>query len=350
MTARINDPDAPRPMAAGHVIVVIALALLGGAVLNAQALTEAAARQPFGWKRTAAVVAVTPFRGLAGVLGLDRAHEALADAAASAVGQPEAPPSEPEQPEAANAPVREPEGAAQAPAPGPEPTGTPEATEDAHRAPTRRDPLRVWVGGDSLSSEFGPALSDRLARTRRAEAEVEYRFSTGLARPDFFDWPARLAEVAGEYDPDVYVVVFGANDAQNLEVAGQVLTYASDEWVEEYSGRVSTVMDSLSDEATVLWVGQPVMRAPDFDEKMQFLNTIYRREARARDDVTFIDTWEVFSDDGDFAAYLTDSAGQRALVRQQDGIHYTRAGGELLTDVVFEMLADEWGLSEPEAD
>ncbi|HVM19927.1 MAG TPA: hypothetical protein VM307_08200 [Egibacteraceae bacterium] len=106
MTARINDPDAPRPMAAGHVIVVIALALLGGAVLNAQALTEAAARQPFGWKRTAAVVAVTPFRGLAGVLGLDRAHEALADAAASAVGQPEAPPSEPEQPEAANAPVR----------------------------------------------------------------------------------------------------------------------------------------------------------------------------------------------------------------------------------------------------
>lgn len=330
-------------MAAGHVIMAVVIALLGGGILNAQALTDAAARQPFGWKRTAAVVAATPFRGIAGLVGLDRPHTVLSQAAADVTGGPQPVGAEP--PAAADAPV---DVAVSETPVAPTPTATPEPTEDASTGgpPTRKDPLRVWVGGDSLTSEFGPALSDRLARTQRSKTEVEFRFSSGLSRPDFFDWPARLATIAQQQDPDAFVVMFGANDGQNIAVRGEVLEFGTGPWKAEYATRVGAVMDALAaDGRRVFWIGQPIMASSDFDAKMRLLNGIYRSQAQSRDAVRYIDTRELFSSDGAFSAYLEDSSGQPALMRQTDGVHLTRAGGERLTAVVFGVMNDHWPLS-----
>jgi uncharacterized protein len=348
-----TPPRSPRPMAAGHVIVVVALALLGGGVLNAQALTDAAARQPFGWQRTVAVVAATPFRGVAGLLGLDHPHRVLANAAVDATGGPAPATSEP--PETANAsaqPPPDPSGASDEPDATTEPTSPPTEAERTVRRATRRDPLAVWVGGDSLTSEFGPALADRLARTRRAGAEVEFRFSSGLARPDFFDWPARLSEIVAEHDPDVFVVMFGANDGQNIAVRGRVLEFNSPEWRREYARRVAAVIDVLGGDGRQLyWVGQPIARAADFDAKMQVLNEIYAEQADGRDDVTYVDTRSLFAGpDGAYAAYLEDDNGQSTLMRQQDGVHLTRAGGERLTSVIVSLLNERWPLSDDSDD
>ena len=327
-------------MAAGHVIVVALIALLGGGVLNSGALTDAASQQPFGWRRTAAVVAVTPLRGLAGILGVDRAHRALAEAAADATSQPLQDPGAADPGPINVAPT--PSEVAASEATQPQPSESPPAPH----VPTRRDPLRVWVGGDSLTSEFGPALADRLARTGRAEAEVEYRFSTGLSRPDYFDWPARLHSVIREQDPEVFVAMFGANDGQNIAVNGDVLTFGAPQWQEEYARRVDTVMALLSrDGRDVLWVGQPIMRVPDFDQKMELLNDIYRERARTHPGVQYVDTRRLFSRDGAFSAYLNNDDGQPVLMRQQDGVHLTRAGGERLTDVVVAQITQRWDLS-----
>jgi hypothetical protein len=330
-------------MAAGHVIVVALIALLGGAVLNSGALTDAAAQQPFGWKRTVAVVAVTPLRGLAGILGVDRAHRVLAEAAADATSQPLQDPSAPDPGPGSVLPT--PSEVAASEATQPQPSESPEAKH----VPTRRDPLRVWVGGDSLTSEFGPALADRLARTGRATTEVEYRFSTGLSRPDYFDWPARLHAVVREQDPEVFIAMFGANDGQNIAVDGDVLTFGTPQWQAEYGRRVDAVMTLLSrDGRDVFWVGQPIMRAPDFDQKMQLLNDIYRKRAESHDGVEYVDTRKLFSRDGAFSPYLNNEDGQPVLMRQQDGVHLTRAGGELLTDVVVGEITERWDLTGPD--
>lgn len=332
-------------MPAGHVIVVVVVALLGGGILNAQALTDAAARQPFGWKRTAAVIGATPFRGLAGFVGLDRPHVVLAEAAADLAGGTRSVGEQPVAVADAPVPVAAPEVE---PVTDPnEPATTQRPTEEASSRgePTRKDPLRVWVGGDSLTSEFAAALSDRLARTQRSKTQIEFRFSTGLSRPDFFDWPARLSAVARQQDPDAFVIMFGANDGQNIAVDGNVLEFGSSAWKAEYGDRVGAVMDQLAvDGRRVYWVGQPIMRSPEFDAKMRLLNAIYRDQAQTREDVEYIDTRALFSDDGAFSAYLPDANGQPALMRQQDGVHFTRAGGERLSRVVFDALSEHWAL------
>ena len=58
------------------------------------------------------------------------------------------------------------------------------------RKPTGKNKLRVAVIGDSLASGLGVYL-ERVLRPALVRVSRQGRISTGLARPDYFDWPAR---------------------------------------------------------------------------------------------------------------------------------------------------------------
>ena len=63
------------------------------------------------------------------------------------------------------------------------------------RAPARRraeNPAKVYIVGDSDAGTFGPYLQTLLDGTNIVDTELNYKVSSGLARPDFFDWPAEL--------------------------------------------------------------------------------------------------------------------------------------------------------------
>ncbi|MDQ3538813.1 MAG: DUF459 domain-containing protein [Actinomycetota bacterium] len=332
-------------MAAGHAIAVVLIALGIGTVLNAPGLAAAAARQPFGWQRSIAVTVLTPIRTFSDLAGLNWPHVALAEATAEATG--ETSPGELASAAPLSAPVATtlPTGPASVAEPGRAPPDT--LRHFDRRSATREDPLRLWVGGDSLTSEFGPALVDVAVRTRRVEAEVDFRYSTGLARPDYFDWPSALRRVAATGDPDVFVVMFGANDGQNLQVDDRVLTFATPAWQAEYRRRVTAVMRRLSARGRwVWWVGQPGMRSPDFDARMNLLNGVYRSAAADHQRVDYVDSRTLFAGPVDaFSPYLDDTRGNRTLMRQQDGVHLTRAGGQRLADAVFAEIDVRWDLT-----
>lgn len=342
----LPPPPPRRPMAAGHAILVVLIALGIGMVLNAPGLAAAAARQPFGWQRSVAVTLLTPIRTFSDLAGLNWPHVALADVAAQATGSAssgdQVAAAAPAPAQRATAPTAAVTGDETQPSPRRSPPG------DDRRGGTREYPLRMWVGGDSLTSEFGPALVDVAVRTRRVTADVDFRFSTGLVRPDFFNWPAQLRRVAATVDPDVFVVMFGANDGQNLQVDDRVLTFGTPAWQAEYRRRVTALMQRLSARGRwVWWVGQPGMRSPDFDARMSLLNEVYRSAAADHRRVSYVDSRALFTGPtGAFSPYLDDGGGNRTLMRQQDGIHLTRAGGQRLADVVFAEVAARWGLAE----
>src|SRR5204862_49519 len=55
-------------------------------------------------------------------------------------------------------------------------------------APSADHPARVLVIGDSDAGTFGPYLKQVLDETGVVSTTVDYKVSSGLARPDFFDW------------------------------------------------------------------------------------------------------------------------------------------------------------------
>lgn len=113
---------------------------------------------------------------------------------------------------------------------------------------------------------------------------LDYHISTGLSRPDFYDWPRRLAYVARVLQPDAAVAFFGANDAQAVDFNGRVLDSGSPAWDALYGQRVGQAMDTLlrGGATRVYWVGLPIMGSTAFSRAVAVLDTIYRREAAAR--------------------------------------------------------------------
>ena len=80
--------------------------------------------------------------------------------------------------------------------------------------PSVDNPSKVFIVGDSDAGTFGPYLQTLLDGTGIVTTELDYKVSSGLARPDFYDWPAEIDAKLPTVDPDIVVATFGGNDAQ----------------------------------------------------------------------------------------------------------------------------------------
>jgi uncharacterized protein len=210
------------------------------------------------------------------------------------------------------------------------------------RTPTAGEPLRLWVGGDSMAQVFGPALAERASATGLVYATVHYEMASGLTRPDYFDWPRALAADVEEVDPEVVVVVFGVNDAQGIvQPDGTPVPEVGDpRWAPEYRRRVGALMDQLRHEGRlVVWVALPPMREPGYDGRMTVIDGAVAAEAATRPWIVLVDSTSAVAAGGAFADAVPDAAGTPVDVRQDDGIHLTTAGGERLAGHVFDALA-----------
>ena len=175
----------------------------------------------------------------------------------------------------------------------------------------------------------------------------ESQLSSGLTRPDFFDWPGHLNGLITGDAADVYVVMFGANDSQGIKTPGGEIFQPGDAgWDTEYRRRVAGVMDLLKrDGRLVIWVGQPIMRSAEFSERMAELNTIYREEAAKRYWIRYVDLWPLFvTANGSYDAYIADDDGEVKLMRHPDGVHLVREGGEKAARLIMKAIQEEAGL------
>ncbi len=318
-------------MAAGRVIGAVLLALLGGLLFNAGDILSTARRQPAGWLRTAAVAFMEPVASFSHATRLDRPRLAI-DAA---LGRP------PSSPFAA-----------------PEPTSTTTttmATTTSTTVPERRrpvssaDPLRLFIGGDSMVGQFGPMLANRAEASGLATTtEVIYEFESGITRPDFVDWPMRMEEVTAAQDPDVVVLLFGGNDAQSIRIGGRWEDFGTEAWIAEYQKRVGGLMRQIASEGRDLyWVGMPIVSSEDFRARVEILNEVFRTEAASIEGVTYFDSWPLFQGpDGGYAEYLPDADGDVVDMRLNDGVHLTTDGGIRLASAVWDTIATNWEIAE----
>lgn len=212
--------------------------------------------------------------------------------------------------------------------PEPPPTPTPTPTPPPARLRTAEG-VRLWSDGDSTSYFMTVALfAEWSALGGLPVRGADYKISSGLMRPDFFDWPAYLAAEMARYDPDVVVFMVGANDANQVRSA------------EEYGARVGAVMDLLYRPGrTVVWMGQPNMGRADLAASVPRLNAIFAAEAGARPWVLYLDSWALTSAaDGSYAPALPDETGALQVIRVSDGVHFTPAGGRRLALAVIAAL------------
>lgn len=223
-------------------------------------------------------------------------------------------------------------------------TVVPAAPADTNRTPTATDPARVLLVGDSEAGGLSPFLSRVLEDTGVTAMTTDYKVSSGLVRPDFYDWPAHLRETVPAAAPDIVIALFGGNDGQSFQTddpnAGAAAGKAVDtpEWRAEYGRRVGEVMDFLSaDGRTLIWVGVPNAEKEEFTARLAVQNEVVKAEVAAHPGVVFVDSWYQFTGiDGSFAPLIMDPRdGEFKPVRSEsDGFHLNTTGEEILAYVV----------------
>lgn len=337
--ARVRRPRSPRSLAAAQVLVVGVVAYAGACLLNSITLLRMAERQRLGsWERSLYVDLARPLHSLSEALFLDRPHHAIDDVRGKL----------PASPTTTVATTTPPTTTAPTDTTVAEVTTTPTTvpvptTVAGPHVPTADDPLRLWIGGDSEAQALGVALEAITSQKNLIKATLEYKVSSGLSRPDYFDWPAELARVVAQPDgPEVMVVIFGGNDAQPLQLAdGNVYDVTDQTWQDEYRRRVGAAMDLLGAAGRkVIWVGPPNAKSAKFTARLAVLSQIYIEEAAKRpDSIVFLDSRTLFSDpNGGYTAYLPDANGKQVLMRTQDGFHLSIAGANRLGRAVYTAL------------
>jgi hypothetical protein len=323
--------------AAGRGILVLLIGLLLAALLQAEGLRKQAEIQPAGFQRNLALHVTRPLVGVSRALHLTTPRHELQvaigrgseDEIDSRVHLTLPPPAGPLPPHTA------------APAP---PNGRHAGT---HVPPkprfTAARPLRVWVAGDSLAQIPGQAL-ERITNPALKVVQVESRLSTGLARPDLYNWFTRIQEAPEELAPKVAVFSFGADDAHDF-MAGvpggkKVGPIGTASWSAEYRRRVDGVTRELNAQGVyVVLLGLPIPDGPGFKKSFPIVNRILESVAAAHPRAAaYVDTWHLLDDaHGRYAPYLR-MHGKLTLMRLPDGVHYTEAAGDLIAQQVLKQL------------
>jgi hypothetical protein len=316
--------------------MLVALAL--GALLNAPAMKKTALEQPFGAGRSFRLALVDPLAAVSHWLFLDRP----AKLTAIALGRPDPGPTGTSVVVAA--PTSGPTAGGKGGDRGDEPRTS--LQERPLPKPFAGHPMHLYIAGDSLLGLPGMALTNLSNKTRLIKPKLDYRISTGLVRPDAFNWPAQLQRQVKAFRPGAVAVMFGANDNQPLQTAsGEIHPFGSSGWRQEYRRRVRDVIGLLFQNGVrrVYWIGQPVMPEASFNGQVKLMNEIYRGVAEKTFGVRYIDAYGLLADDGgQFAQYLPDERGELQQVREQDGEHLTYAGGLRIADAVLDEIRREW--------
>jgi hypothetical protein len=326
--------------AAWRGVVVLALGLALAALLNAQGLRKAAESRPSGWERSTELAVARPLARAAAWTRLDRPRHELQraigrgdeDRIDTSVALPVVPRVKPTLPSPTK-PVAPPK-------PKPRPIFS------AQR------PLRIWVAGDSLAEVPGQAL-ERASTSQHAVRilPLESRLSTGLGRPDLYNWFRRIPTASRQLHPKVVVLSFGADDAHNymsgVPKGVHLGKLGTPTWDEEYVRRAAGVTRELQARGIyVVWLGLPIPRGRGFYFSFRVVNRLIKRVvADTRPGVAYVDTWHMLTTPkGAYADYLRDPEGKLVQMRASDGIHYTQAAGDLIAEAILAKLGEVYRL------
>lgn len=186
----------------------------------------------------------------------------------------------------------------------------------------------ILVGSSTMQWGFGPALAEAVEELGMEVVHNGAVMSTGLSRPDFFDWLAASERLADEHAPDVVFVQMGGNDAQPLRDVDRrrLADWGTPTWSALYAGRVRALIDLFQARgAQVVWIGLPRSEIARFDGRTREIDGLVRRVVRDAG-ALWIDLHEptTASDGSPRSTIQVDGRWHR--LHRDDGIHLGKWG------------------------
>ncbi|KHK03744.1 SGNH/GDSL hydrolase family protein [Desulfovibrio sp. TomC] len=200
----------------------------------------------------------------------------------------------------------------------------------------------ILVAGDSLSLFLADALRPLLANRPQTAFASRGKVSSGLARPDFFNWEREMAALVAAHRPDTVIVMIATNDNQTLtRPDGSKVAFRRPGWDAEYARRVRRLVElarTANPDTRIHWIGAPVMGDPKLNADVAAINAVIAKELATLPGARFLDVSRTLADAaGHYAPAQQTPDGPRAT-RTKDGVHLTPYGAKLLASATLASL------------
>ena len=181
------------------------------------------------------------------------------------------------------------------PSPSPSPSPPPTPSPSPSTPPTPRRIL--LIGASSIQFHLGTELERLLSSYPDLTVLRLGKLSTGLTRPDVFDWPAKLRELCASFHPDLVIANFGGNDAQSMVLPdGRIARFGQPEWEQTYVARLRDIVGiGRQASARVVLLGMSTTRDPVLSRRMGRVNELTQEAARAAG-ADYLSIWDLGAD------------------------------------------------------
>jgi hypothetical protein len=199
----------------------------------------------------------------------------------------------------------------------------------------------VLFVGDSLMQGIAPRVQTSLFKQYAIRSINLSKQSTGLAYPDFFNWPERIKETFQETPGIRLMIVFlGPNDPWNFpRLKGKpYLKFKSEDWESVYRARIREVIAIARENGTrVFWLEVPCMRKKELGTSMAYLNRLFSEEVEKNGEF-FLPTGKILGcEQGQFSSFM-NANGKKKKSRIDDGVHFTIAGQKRIADEILSFI------------
>ena len=121
------------------------------------------------------------------------------------------------------------------------------------------------------------------------------------------------------------------------------------EWQKTYQQRVEKYANLLAASSVrkVYWIGQSLPNKSSYIKAFSIMNDIYKNASKSSAKLEFIPTWDTFAQAGKFVPVVADKSGKRGYVKNNDGLHFTSHGAQIISDLIIDQMASDKILKAP---
>ena len=198
----------------------------------------------------------------------------------------------------------------------------------------------VLITGDSMMQYIGIAARQNYPKLGLKVLDLS-KHSTGLLDKKSHNWAQIIKDtLAKNKGIKLLVMLIGANDPWGRSINGKFYELNSSEWREFYTGRVDEIYKiAKASNVKVLWLSLPCMKKTGYAKKIKLLNEIYK-SVNEQNGQIFINTSEYLCQNDEYKTHI-DIAGKRSKIRQDDGVHISKIGSQILADEILKRIEIE---------
>ncbi len=190
---------------------------------------------------------------------------------------------------------------------------------------------RILVIGDFTASAVADALKKFFINNSDIVIVNNTIPASGLIRTDYYSWQSNISKLIDQNNPDVIIMMIGANDNQPIIDSHSTINTNQSEWMHVYQQRIIEIVENLNASGkSWIWIGQPSFGDDLLTQKMKIFNALYKQETE-KTGRYFLDIWSSFSDEeGNFSFSGYDVNGKIVKLRTNNGMHFTSEGKKKL--------------------